>query len=288
MKRIVNIFILTILVFSLTGCLKRDTMEDITIYTTNYPTEYITNRLYGEYSTINSIYPDGVNINNYKLTEKQTQDYSSADLFIFNGLSNEKDYVEPMRKINKDLKIIDTTLYMEYNNSIEELWLDPSNFLMMAQNIKSGFNEYIDSYYLNTQIEEKYEELKVEASNLDAKIKEVISNGNSTTIIASSNLFKYLEKYGVTVYSLDESNSDVNAIYNQAVNMINNGEIKYIFTIANEDSNSTVKKLIANTNVETQEWNTISNLTEAQRTNNEDYFTIMNSNLELLKNELYK
>ena len=263
MKRIVNIFILTILVFSLTGCLKRDTMEDITIYTTNYPTEYITNRLYGEYSTINSIYPDGVNINNYKLTEKQTQDYSSADLFIFNGLSNEKDYVEPMRKINKDLKIIDTTLYMEYNNSIEELWLDPSNFLMMAQNIKSGFNEYIDSYYLNTQIEEKYEELKVEASNLDAKIKEVISN-------------------------LDESNSDVNAIYNQAVNMINNGEIKYIFTIANEDSNSTVKKLTQNTKVETQEWNTISNLTEAQRTNNEDYFTIMNSNLELLKNELYK
>lgn len=288
MKRIVNIFILAILVFCLTGCLKRDTMEDITIYTTNYPTEYITRRLYGDYSTINSIYPDGVNINNYKLTEKQTQDYSSADLFIFNGLSNEKDYVEPMRKINKDLKIIDTTLYMEYNNSVEELWLDPSNFLMMAQNIKTGFNEYIDSYYLNNQIEENYEELKIEASNLDAKIKEIISNGNSTTIIASSNLFKYLEKYGVTVYSLDESNSDVNAIYNQAVNMINNGEIKYIFTIANEDSNSTVKKLISNTGVETQEWNTISNLTETQRTNNEDYFTIMNSNLELLKNELYK
>ena len=97
-----------------------------------------------------------------------------------------------------------------------------------------------------------------------------------------------MEKYGVTVYSLDESNSDVNAIYNQAVNMINNGEIKYIFTIANEDSNSIVKKLTQNTKVETQEWNTISNLTEAQRTNNEDYFTIMNSNLELLKNELYK
>ena len=288
MKRFVSIFILAILVFSLTGCLKRDTMEDITIYTTNYPTEYITRRLYGDYSTINSIYPDGVNINNYKLTEKQIQDYSSADLFIFNGLSNEKDYVEPMREINKDLKIIDTTLYMEYNNSIEELWLDPSNFLMMAQNIKTGFNEYIDSYYLNNQIEEKYEELKVEASNLDAKIKEVISNGNSTTIVASSNLFKYLKKYGVTVYSLDESNGDVNAVYNQVVNMINDGDIKYIFTIANEESNSTVKKLTQNTNVEIQEWNTLSNLTETQRTNNEDYFTIMNSNLELLKNELYK
>ena len=178
------------------------------------------------------------------------------------------------------------TYLKEKNQDLKEQVSNSKDQLSQTQASLDSISSEINS--LNTQIEEKYEELKVEASNLDAKIKEVISNGNSTTIIASSNLFKYLEKYGVTVYSLDESNSDVNAIYNQAVNMINNGEIKYIFTIANEDSNSTVKKLIANTNVETQEWNTISNLTEAQRTNNEDYFTIMNSNLELLKNELYK
>ena len=287
-KKIVNILVLLCLVISLSGCIKRDSMEDITIYTTNYPTEYITRRLYGEYSDIESIYPDGVNINNYKLTNKQIEDYSKADLFIFNGLSNEKNYVESMRENNKDLKIIDTTLSMEYNNSIEELWLDPSNFLMMAQNIKTGFGEYIDSYYLNNKIEENYEELKIEASNLDAKIKDVISNANSKTIVASSNLFKYLEKYGLTVYSLDEDNSDVNAVYRDVKNMINNGKIKYIFVTSNEDSSSTVKQLIDETNVQTQDWNTLSNLTEIQRTENEDYFTLMNSNLELLKNELYK
>ena len=263
-------------------------MEDITIYTTNYPTEYITKRLYGQYSSVKSIYPDGININNYKLTNKQIEDYSKADLFIFNGLSNEKNYVEPMRKNNKNLKIIDTTLSMEYNNSIEELWLDPSNFLMMAQNIKTGFGEYIDSYYLNNEIEEKYEDLKIEASNLDAKIKEIVSNGNSKIIVASSNLFKYLEKYGLTVYSLDENNTDVNAVFRKVKNMINNNKIKYIYVIANEENNSTVQKLIDETNVETQEWNTLSNLTEIQRTENENYFTIMNANLELLKNELYK
>ena len=288
MKKIVSILILFVLVFSLSGCIKRDNMEDITIYTTNYPTEYITKRLYGDYSTVRSIYPDGVDINNYKLTNKQIEDYSKADLFIFNGLSNEKNYVEPMRKINKNLKIIDTTLSMEYNNSIEELWLDPSNFLMMAQNIKTGFGEYIDSYYLNNEIEEKYEDLKVETSNLDAKIKDIISNGNSKAIVASSNLFKYLEKYGLTVYSLDESNSDVNAIYRQVRNMINNGEIKYIFITSNDETNTLVNRLTSETEVQTQSWNTLSNLTEIQRTENEDYFTIMNSNLELLKNELYK
>lgn len=288
MKKICSILTLFILVFSLTGCLKHDNMEDITIYTTNYPTEYITKRLYGDFSTVTSIYPDGINIKDYKLTDKQIEDYSNSDLFIFNGLSNEKDYVESMRKKNKNLKIIDTTLSMEYNNGIEELWLDPSNFLMMAQNIKTGFNEYIDSYYLTNKIEENYEELKIEASNLDAKIKDIVSNGNSTSIVVSSNLFKYLEKYGVTVYSLDESNTDVNAVYREALKMINDGSIKYVFVIANEESNSTVRKLIENTNVQTLEWNTLSNLSEIQRNEKEDYFTVMNSNLELLKNELYK
>lgn len=288
MKKIVNLFILFVLVFSLSGCLKRDNMEDISIYTTNYPSEYITQRLYGDYSDIKSIYPDGVNIKDYKLTNKQIEDYSKADLFIFNGISDEKDYVEKMRKDNGDLKIIDTTLSMEYTNGIEELWLDPSNFLMMAQNIKTGFGEYIDSYYLNNKIEENYEGLKIEASNLDAKFKETVSNGNSKIIVASSNLFKYLEKYGITVYSLDESNTDVNAIYRQVLNLANEGSIKYVFTIANEKSNSTVQKLLDNTDLEAIEWHTLSILTEEERSENEDYFTLMNSNLELLKNELYK
>ena len=279
---------LFVLVFSLTGCLKRDNMEDITIYTTNYPSEYITKRLYGEFSEVKSIYPDGVNINSYKLTDKQLEDYSNSDLFVFNGLSDEKNYVEPMRKINKNLKIIDTTLSMEYSDSVEQLWLDPSNFLMMAQNVKTGFGEYIDSYYLINKIEEKYEELKIEASNLDAKIKDTVSNGNSKTIVVSDNMFKYLEKYGVTVYSLDEENTDINAVYNEVLRMIQSGAIKYVFVKGNEEYNSTVQRLINNTNVTVQNWHTLSNLTENERLENEDYFTLMNYNLELLKNELYK
>ena len=288
MKKVCSLLMLFVLVFSLTGCLKRDNMEDITIYTTNYPSEYITKRLYGDFSTVKSIYPDGVNINSYKLTDKQLEDYSNSDLFVFNGLSDEKNYVEPMRKINKNLKIIDTTLSMEYSDSVEQLWLDPSNFLMMAQNVKTGFGEYIDSYYLINKIEEKYEELKIEASNLDAKIKDTVSNGNSKAIVVSDNMFKYLEKYGVTVYSLDEENTDINAVYNEVLRMIQSGAIKYVFVKGNEEYNSTVQRLINNTNVKVQNWHTLSNLTENERLENEDYFTLMNYNLELLKNELYK
>ena len=286
MKKICSL-ILIVLVFSLTGCIKRDNMEDITVYTTNYPSYYITKRLYGSYAKIKSIYPNGINIDDYNLTNKQIKDYSNTDLFIFNGLSKEKKYVSEMRKNNSNLKIIDTTLSMEYDYDMNELWLDPSNLLMMAQNIKTGFKEYVDSYYLNSKINSNYDKLKIEASNLDAKIKDIVSNGNSKTIVTSNNMFKYLEKYGLTVYVLDENSSDIDITVNEVKKLISNGKIKYIFIKNNEEENDIIKNLSSN-GATIQKWHTLSNLSEIEVTDNKDYFTIMNDNLELLKNELYK
>jgi ABC-type Zn uptake system ZnuABC Zn-binding protein ZnuA len=142
--------------FISTGCLKRDTMEDILIYTSAYPIQYITEQLYGDNATIQSIYPNGIIIDKYTLTEKQLQDYSNCDLFIFNGLSVEKNYISPMLKSNRNLKIIDASASIEYTNRIEEMWLDPSNFLMTAQNIKIGFEEYVTNQYLLKQVYKTY------------------------------------------------------------------------------------------------------------------------------------
>lgn len=285
MKKITSVFLLLSFIFILSGCnFKVNTMDNIKIYTTNYPTEYITTRLYGEHADIQSIYPNGVNIDNYKLTNKQISDYSSSDLYIFNGLNeNEKSYVTKMREKNNKLKIIDTTLAMEYDNSVEEFWLDPSNFLMMAQNIKKGFGEYITNYYLNNDIDKNYEALKIEASNLDAKIKNTVEKADNKVIVASSNMFKYLEKYGLTVYSIEESNKNIEI----ARDLIDEGEIKYIFVKDAEDVSSTIKSLIKGTDVETVSWYTLSNISEDKKKINADYFSIMNENIDALKNELY-
>ena len=144
------------------------------------------------------------------------------------------------------------------------------------------------NYYLMNKIEENYEQLKIEASNLDAKIKDVVSNSGNKSIVVSDNMFKYLEKYGLQIYSLDEDNTDVNAVYNDVLKMVNNGSIKYVFVKDNEEDNQFVQKLIQTGRVTIQNWHTLANLTETEKTGNDDYFTLMNANLELLKNELYK
>ena len=87
MKKILLSTIMLITLFNVTGC-KTDSMDDITIYTTTYPIEYITNELYGEYSNVSSIYPNEI----IELSDKLISDYSNSNLFVYNGLSSEKNY----------------------------------------------------------------------------------------------------------------------------------------------------------------------------------------------------
>lgn len=273
--------------FLLTGCIKRDSMEDISIYTSVYPVEYITNRLYGEHSKITSIYPDGIITEMYSLNDKQIKDYSKSDLFIFNGLSDEKNYLQPMLKSNKDLKIIDATLSMEFNSYQEELWLDPANALMLARNIKTGLNEYINNHYLKNEIESNYESLKLDLSNLSAKLNVISSSSSNPTIVVSSDMFKFLEKYGFNVISLDEKSvTDKNIA--DVKRMISNGEVKHIFVIDDVDNSSVVQGIIDETNVSTLAFHALSNLNDNERTSKKDYMSLSLENISLLKQELYR
>lgn len=287
MKKFLLLMTFTFVAISMTGCLKRDNLEDITIYTTVYPIEYITNRLYGEHSKIYSIYPNGVNPSEYILTDKQIKDYSRAKLFIFNGLNDEKNYVEKLFRYNKKLKIIDTTSSMEVTYGDEEIWLDPSNFLMLAQNIKNGFKEYISNHYLKNEIEENYQTLKIEISNLDAEISTMSENSTRKTIVVSDDVFKFLEKYGFTVISLEENDNLTEKTIVDVKTLIANGQIHYIYVKQNEEISKTIEAIQESTNVELLELNTLENLSDSDKSDNEDYISIMTKNLELLKQELY-
>lgn len=287
MKKIIKITLMISTLILLTGCLKRDNLEDITIYTTVYPLEYITKRLYNEHSEIKSIYPDGVNIDNYNLTEKQIKDYSKGKLFIFNALSPERDYVIPLFNYNKNIKIIDSSLSMTYDYSVEELWLNPSNFLMLAQNIRIGFKEYIQNHYLKKEIDENYEQLYIEISNLDASLKQLSESATTNILIVSNNVFKFLEKYNFEVISLEETDQLTDKTIAEVEKLIEEGTIKYIFIKQHEEINDVIKNLIAETNVQTETLHSITNLNDEERTNDFDYITLMNDNIEKLKNELY-
>lgn len=281
-----KIFLLCLIPVLLSGCIKRDSMEDITIYTTNYATEYITNYLYGTHSLVKSIYPDGVIIDEYTLTDTQIEEYSNNDLFIFNGLSNEKDYILPMLKHNRKLKIIDTSYSMEIDYINDELWLNPSNFLMLAQNIKSGLDEYINNQYLKNDILKKYEELKVNISNMDAKIYLMVNRCDSKNIVVANNGFKFLSKYGINVYSIDDRETIPSKTLEDVKNLMKSGEIKYIIINEYDIETELVKELVNTYKVKVVRLNSLSNINEDDRKNKKDYISLMNENIDIINKEL--
>lgn len=288
MKKIKYILALLIIIL-LTGCdlLKRDTMEDITIITTIYPLEYALDYLYGDNAIINSIYPDDVNVDNYILTEKQIKDNSKKDLFVYLGNSTDANQAVTFLNKNKKLKLIDATFGMEYSNSIEELWLNPSNLLMISQNIKNGLAEYINSTYLIKDINEKYEQLKLELSELDADIKLTIENANKDTIFTNDKSLKYLEKYGLTVYVLDEKDDIYEKNLTILNNYIKNSKVKYFYILENTDVSEDLQKLIDEDKLIGATFRNLKNINDEERNSDTTYVDITKENLEMLKKELY-
>ena len=105
MNKIKGLLLISISVFFITSCsLKTNKLDNATIYTTIYPVKYIMESLYGDNSTITSIYPNGVNLNEYELTEKQLDNYASGDLFVYVGVGNEKEIAKSL--VNKNNKLL--------------------------------------------------------------------------------------------------------------------------------------------------------------------------------------
>ena len=197
------------------GCSKNNiiTTTKEQIVTTTYPIEFLAQTLYGENIEVLSVYPDGSEPLNYKLTNKQINNYSKASIFIYNGLTDEKKLATKLINKNNNLKIIDVSYGLALENSEEELWLSPSNFLMLSSTVKNNLIEVLDSKYSSETIEKNYDELQATMSQMDAELRIIAANVSNPTLVVDSNVFKFLEKYGYNVISLeDEENLTPNSL----------------------------------------------------------------------------
>lgn len=287
MKKYKLLGLILFIILTTTGC-KQDNMEGIDIVVTNYANEFIVSQLYGEHSNIESIYPDGVDTQNYKITKRQKNKYSNKNLFIYNGLiEKERNLAINLLDLNNDLKIIDSSYVLEAQYSNEELWLAPSSLLMMTKNIQIGLDEYITSTYLKKEVDEAYEKLKIELSELDADYRIAVENTKNKTILVNDNSLKYLEKFGMTVLSLDNNATpkEIADIETQ----IQNKTISYVYIFKNEKQSNNTKSILEKyTDIKTVELHKLDNLSDKEREEKEDYFSIMNDNLDLIKQELYQ
>ena len=290
MKKLIFSIVIIGIIFMTSGCFKRDDLEGATVYTTIYPIKYIVQELYGENSIVKSIYPKGVDVLEYPISDKKIKDSAKeSELFIYNGLSNEKEMAVKFLNNNKKIRIIDASQGLKIAGSVEELWLSPSNYLMLALNVKNGLKEYIDNTYIHQEIEENYNELKSDISLLEAELKVIADNAKSNTIVVTNDSLLFLSKYGFDVISIDNNVNEVSdATKTQVKKLISDKKISYIFRQENTKETELLRDLIVNTKVEVVILDVITNLKEDQDENTTNYIAVMRENAEKIRNSLYE
>ena len=283
-----KVFILFLSLFLLTGCSFTNNNNVSTVYTTYYPFEYATKYMYGEFADISSIYPSEVDIDTYELTNKQREKYSSGNIFVYTGLTKEVKLAVDFVNENRRLNLIDATNALSFTSGIEELWLNPSNYLMIARNIKSTLNDYEPNLYNREKVNELYEELKIKISELDVEYTMMGNNASRKDILIADDALAFLSKYNINVLSLDPESENYSRSYNEAKRLASSGDIKYIYVLKGKALSNEIETFITENNLEKQEIDTMYTLSEEQRKVSGDYISIMKENIDMFKTELFR
>ena len=280
MKKFFKGLLLGMFMLSLSGC-GEEALVNNDVYTTIYPTLYLTEFLYGEDRNVLSIYPSGADVSSYELTDMQKENYSKAGLFVYNGLTNEKELAREFLNNNPELLLIDVSYGLNYEYAIEELWLSPNNYLMLAKNIKNNLLDYTTSTVLKENIEDRYKEIEEELSFMDAELRSVAmeakSDGNATLVVSSNKLL-FLENYGFQVIVLgDEENESISELFDD-------GDVSDIYLCDIDQKNDFITSLESEYDANIINVDTMYTLTEEEASGNKTYLTIMKEFIDNIRN----
>lgn len=163
------------------------------------------------------------------------------------------------------------------------VWISPKNAKIEMENIKNAFIELDKEnadYY-----ESNYEKYAKMLDELDAKYSESLNKLPNKTIVVSHEAYGYLcKEYGLTQIGIKGVNAETEPDAKkmaEIINYIKENKIKTIFT--EELIDPKVSKIIADeTGCEVKVLSPIEGLSEEEIKNNEEYFSIMDKNLENL------
>jgi len=160
--------------------------------------------------------------------------------------------------------------------------------LMIGLNIKQELSEYIDSNYIMEEIENNYELLKVDISELETELKKTADNSKDKRIISYDESLLFLEKYGFDVINLTEKDKNKDNNIELAKSLLKNDKLTYIFTTEFQEETDLIKELKNDYKAKVETFKIMTTITEDDIANNEDYLSIMKNNITKLKEETYK
>ncbi|MGD6902474.1 metal ABC transporter solute-binding protein, Zn/Mn family [Bacillus infantis] len=167
------------------------------------------------------------------------------------------------------------------------VWLDPSKAITLAENIKNSLAELKPE--AKEQFEKNFNTLKDQLTSLDTDFKQKIAESNTKYILVSHAAYGYWqERYGLEQIAIAGLSPTQEPSQKQLASIIEESrehELNYILFEQNVESR--VAKIIQEEiGAESLTLHNLEAVTEDDIKNNEDYFSIMERNLETLETVL--
>ncbi|KKI88879.1 hypothetical protein WQ54_29405 [Bacillus sp. SA1-12] len=299
-----------------------ESSNKIKIYTTIFPLEDFTQKIGGDLVEVESILPPGGDAHTFEPTSKLMVDIAESDGFIYSGVGIESFASQIEEALAKeDVAFISAGegIELEDHNHEEEetgeeaahehadeadteeaahdghdhgdtdphVWLDPVLSITLAENIKQSLIEIHPEG--KETFEENFQQLKSQLEDLDQSFKDLVKTADKKEILVSHAAYGYWEKrYGIeqiSVLGLSPTEEPSQKELKEIIDVANEHDINYIIFETNVSSNVTdiVQSEIG---AEALHLSNLETVTEEDLNNNEDYFSIMNKNLETLKKAL--
>ena len=304
MKKIISLLLVIPMLFTI-GCSREskgneNTDDKIKIYTSIYPLYDFAKKVGGDKVDVINLVPAGTEPHDWEISTSDIVNLEKADMLIYNGAGIEnwtdkvintlenKDIVYVKTSEGLDIHKIDDRNNQENNKSDNRshdphTWLSIKNAKQEMENIKNALVKYDPDnadYY-----KDNYEKYAKKFDELDKKYFDTLGPIKNKTIIVAHEAFGYLcEEYDINQEGIEGLTPDSEPDPARMREIIKFAKKNNLNTIFFEElvSPKVAQTIAKEINAKTEVLNPLEGLSEKQINSGEDYFSVMEKNLEVL------
>ncbi|USB34656.1 metal ABC transporter substrate-binding protein [Paenibacillus sp. YPG26] len=298
----------------LAGCGRGETNQlvegKVNVVTSFYPIYEFASAIGGENANVINLLPTGVEPHEWTPRSNDIITASKAQLFFYNGAGLEGWVPNFLKGLSQDSKVKTVEVSKgialieaeegadghdhgaeadsnsnepEAHETDPHTWISPKSAMQIAKNIKDSYVQADPAH--TADYESRYEKLADQLKQLDAKFTSELSKTNKKEIVVSHQAFGYLcRDYGLTQHAIMGLSPDAEPRAQDIIELtkvVKQENIKYIF-FEELVSDKLARTLAGETGVQTLVLNPVEGLTKQEEQNKDNYFTLMEKNLQNL------
>ncbi|MBD2869531.1 metal ABC transporter solute-binding protein, Zn/Mn family [Paenibacillus arenilitoris] len=291
--------------------------QRINVVTSFYPLYFLATEIGGDHVSVDNLIASGVEPHEWTPKSRDLSVASNAQLFLYHGAGLEGWVDDFLTGLSKDSKVVSKEASLgvpliegfeegeeehaeeghaheeegheheeeghDHGNLDPHTWVSPKSALVLAENVKNSLIE-VDAAN-KADYEKNFEAVKRKLGEIDSDYTEQLAGTANKNIVVSHQAFGYLARdYGLNQIAIMGLSPEAEPRAQDLLDIarfVKENEVKYIF-FEELVSDQLAKTLAAEADVDTMVLNPLEGLTSEQEAAGDNYFTLMERNLQNL------